>query len=256
MVQILFLLVCLLGYTISSAQSDYVVTTKGDTIYGKVKYLNYGFDKKVQVINDKKNVYTILQTTGFMLDNEIYHTVRSAQGYAYMKVLKTGYLSLYAFQQPNQTSWDGTLLSKKDGRSMEVPNIGFKKNLKKFLIECPTVTDRIDSGELGKSEISEIVDAYNQCIDLNTKNQALSTPSEQKENAIKLSSWDQLEADVKNLGDFEGSKDALEMIQDIKSKIGKGEKVPNFLTEGLKETLKNQSSIQATLEKALQEIKN
>jgi hypothetical protein len=261
MVQIFFLLICLIGYTISSAQSDYVVTIKGDTILGKVKYLNYGNEKKVQVVNDKKTVFSILQTSAFKMDNEVYHTVRTSQGYTYMKIIKGGYLSLYAFQQPNQMSWDGSLLLKRDGSDMEVPNIGFKKNMKKFLIECPDVVDRIESGELSKSKITEIVDAYNQCIDLNTKNQNMASQTPKviepsKEATDKLSAWIQLETDVKNLTNFEGSKDALEMIQEIKSKISKGEKIPNFLSEGLKETLKDQSSIQVALEKALQEIKN
>jgi hypothetical protein len=256
MVQVLLILICLIGYKISSAQSDYVVTTKGDTISGKVKYLNYGFEKKVQVINDTKSVYPILQTTGFKMNNELYHAVRHDQGYTYMKVVKTGYLSLYAFQQPNQVSWDGRLLLKKDGTSMEVPNIGFKKNMKKFLEDCPTVTARLDSGELGKAELMLMIDAYNECIEFNTQNQKQPEPPSIKENTDKLVNWNQLEADVKNLGDFEGSKDAVEMIQEIKSKISKGEKIPNFLTEGLKETLRSQSSIQNALEKALRETGN
>src|SRR5688572_2894958 len=255
MVQIFFLLICLIGYKISSAQSDYVVTTKGDTIMGKVKYLNYGVEKKVQVANGKKTVYSILQTTAFRMDDELYHTVRYGKGYTYMKVIKTGYLSLYAFQQTDKLSWDGSLLLKRDGSSMEVPNLAFKKNMKKFLSECPVVVDRIENGELTRSKINDVVDAFNQCIRQNTENQKL-IAQPLKENTDKLISWNQLEADVKNLNNFEGSKDALDMIQEIKSKINKGEKIPNFLIEGLKESLKDQSSIQASLEKALQEIKN
>ena len=256
MVQILFLLVCLLGYTISSAQSDYVITTKGDTLTGKVKYLNYGYEKKVQLINDKKTIYSIIQTTGFKMDNEIYHTVRFGQSYTYMKVIKSGYLSLYAFQQPNKMTWDGSLLLKKDGSSIEVPNLGFKKGMKKFLGECGLLTERIENGELGKGEILEIVDMYNKCIDTNTQNQNLIAQTSKDENSQKLTSWDQLEADVKKLENFAGSKDALEMIGEIKTKIRKGEKIPNFLIEGLKENLKDQGSIRESLEKALAEIKN
>lgn len=254
MVQIFFLLICLIGYTISSAQSDYVVTTKGDTITGKVKYLNYGVEKKVQVTNDKKTIYSILQTTGFKMNNELYHAVRYAQGYTYMKVIKNGYLSLYAYQLSDNGSWDGSMLLKRDGASIEVPNLGFKKSMKKFLSECPIVVEQIEAGEFNKSKMNDLVDAFNQCIDLNTKNLKLDQPL--KENTDQLTSWNQLETDVKNLNDFEGTKDALEMIQEIKSKISKGEKIPNFLTEGLKESLKDQSSVQATLEKALQGVKN
>lgn len=253
MVQIFFLLICLIGYKISSAQSDYVVTSKGDTITGKVKYLNYGVEKKVQVTGDKKTIYSILQTTSFKMDNELYHAVRYSEGYTYMKVIKSGYLSLYAFQQADKMSWDGSLLYKKDGSSIEVPNLAFKKNLKKFLSECPTVVEQVEAGEFNRSKINELVDAFNQCIENKTVNLKLTTS---KENTDKLITWNQLETDVKNLSGFEGSKDALEMIQEIKSKISKGEKIPNFLTEGLKESLKDQSSVQTILEKALQEAKN
>ncbi len=55
---------------------------------------------------------------------------------------------------------------------------------------------------------------------------------------------------------FEGKSNALEMIHEIQAKIKKGEKIPNFLTEGLKEYLKDQDTIQELLEKALAEVKN
>ena len=251
MIQILFILICLLSYQITTAQTSYVVTSTGDTIKGKVKYLDYDIEKKVQITTDnKKTVYPILQILAFSIDNEIYHPIRSPQGYTYMKVLKSGYLSLYAFQLENQTRWDGRYLTKKDGKGIEVPNLAFKKNLNKFLIECPTVTSQIESGELSKKEIDKIVDAYNQCINLNTQKQNQGA----KEQQDKLGTWIQLETSVKNLPDFAQRQDVLEMIQDIKEKISKGEKVPNFLSEGLKEALKEKSEVQELLEKALKEL--
>lgn len=255
MVQIVFMLICLIGYKISSAQSDYVVTTKGDTIVGKVKYLNYGVEKKVQVTTDKKTVYSILQTTGFKMDNEVYHTVRTVQGYTYMKIIKGGYLSLYTFQQPNQMTWDGAYLLKKDGSGMEVPNLGFKKNMKKFMENCPQVVARIDAKEFSRNDLHEIVDAYNQCIEYNTKNQK-PTPPSMKEAEDRLKTWNQLETKVKDLESFDRKKNAVEMIQEIKTKISNGEKIPNFLKEGLIDALKDQSSVQELLESALNELKN
>lgn len=256
MIQILFLLICFIGYKISAAQSDYVVTTKGDTIQGKVKYLNYGVEKKVQVITDaKKDVYSILQTKGFKMENEVYHTVRYGQGYTYMKLVTGGYLSLYAFQEPNEVTWDGNYLLKRDGGNLEVPNIGFKKNLKKFMDDCPVVAARIEAGEFSRSEISKIVDAYNQCIDQNTQNKNQAPPP-LKEVEEKLKTWNQLETKVKDLDNFDRKINSLEMIQEIKLKISNGEKIPNFLKEGLTDALKDQSSVQGLLENALNEIKN
>jgi hypothetical protein len=257
LVQVCLILVCLMGYYFCEAQPEYVVTSKGDTILGKVKYLNFGVEKRVQVTtsDSKKSVFSILQAPSFFFDQELYHAVRNVNGYTYMKVLKYGYLSLYAFQQPNQLTWDGRYLLKRDGTGMEVPNISFKKLLKKFLADCPEVTARIESGEFSKTKLNEMVDGYNQCIDLNTKNQHQSIQLS-KEQTDKISTWTQLENNIKNLATFESQANALEMIDDIKAKINKGEKIPNFLVEGLKDALKNQPTLQHSLEKALLEIKN
>jgi hypothetical protein len=254
MAQLLLLIICLLAFHLGVGQSDYVVLTTGDTLRGKIKYLNYGVEKKVQLATrDSKNVYSILQTSAFSLEDEMYHPVRTAQGYTFMKLLKPGYLSLYAFQLPNQMIWDGRYLLKRDGTGQEVPNIGFKKVMIRFLNECEAVTAKIESGELSKGKLDEIMDTYNTWIISNSVSSTLAVqPS--PEQSTKLSTWNQLETDVRNIGALESRDDALEMIQEIKSKIGKGERIPNFLIEGLKEILNDHPSVQEMLKKALKEI--
>lgn len=248
-------MLCLFIGKVASAQTDYVVTIKGDTIKGKVKYLNSSLDKRVQLtpLSGKKIVYTVLQTAAFKLGADTYCPVRNTEGYVYMKLLKTGYLSLYAFQQPNQFTWDGRYLLKKDGQGIEVPNLGFKKTLNKFLAECSSVTDRIMSGELTKTKMIEIIDQFNVCIDINTKKPGVIQQIVQPE---KISTWNTLEKSINDLPVFEQKANALEMIAEIKVKINNGEKIPNFLTEGLKDALNDQPSIKETLDKALAELKN
>src|SRR5687767_4710050 len=114
-VPVLIALLLMLAYQCSA--QDYVVTTKNDTIRGDVKPLLYGADKKVQVTaaDKKKTVLPITQTLGFSLRGEIFHPVRTDAGYTFMKLLKPGYLSLYAFQLENQMTYDGRYLLKKDG---------------------------------------------------------------------------------------------------------------------------------------------
>lgn len=256
MIQVLLMIVCLLAYQVASAQQDFVVLTKGDTLKGKVKYLNYGVEKKVQITtpDNKKTVYSILQTLAFGMENDVYQPVRITQGYVYMKVLKSGYLSLFAYQLPNQSTWDGRYLLKKDGTGLEVPNIGFKKNMTRYLSECPAVAGKVESGELGKSKIEEIINQFNACIDLNTNHQNL-TIEREKEQATKLTVWNQLETSLINGSDFEDKATALEMINEIKIKLQREEKVPGFLVEGLKESLKDQEPpIKEILEKALQQL--
>lgn len=256
MIQFFLTVISLLAYQLASGQTDFVVLNTRDTVKGKIKYLNYGTEKKVQITTPekKKNTYTILQTNSFKLNNEVYHPVRVTQGYTFMKVIKTGYLSYYSFQLPNQNTWDGRYLLKKDGAGLEVPNIGFKKSLIRFLSECPTLTGKIESGELGKLEIEEIIDQYNACIDLNTRRQNFIIEKEKDQNT-KLTSWTELENSLKNGGEFEDKATALEMINEIKIKLQRDEKVPGFLVEGLKESLKDQGpSIQEILEKALLQL--
>lgn len=256
MIQVLLMIVCLVAYQVASGQEDFVVLTKGDTLKGKVKYLNYGIEEKVQITtsDNKKNIFSILQTLSFSMNNEVYNPVRTVQGYTFMKLLKSGYLSLYAYQLPDQIKWDGRYLLKKDGAGLDVPNINFKKNMSRYLSDCPTGAEKVETKELKKSNLDEIVDQYNACIESRTTYQS-SQLEQIKDQSLKLNYWIQLETSLNALNSFEGKANVLEMITEIKGKIQRGEKVPNFLTNGLQEALKNQdSSIKEILEKAMQQL--
>ena len=252
-IHILLFLLLMIVYQCAGAQ-DYVVTTKGDTIYGDIRPVTYGVERKVQVIgaNKKKVTYPIVQTQGFVLKGETYSPIRTNQGYVFMKLVKPGYLSLYAFQLENQATYDGQYLVKKDGSGMEVPNLSFKKSIAKFLEDDQELSSKILQGELGKRDLALIIDTYNQWIEGRTIDQGkiISVTKEQKQ---KINSWDILEEKLKSEPDFEGKSNALEMIAEIKSKISKSEKIPNFLLEGLKNSM-TQSSLKAELENALKEI--
>lgn len=254
-IHILLFVLTMLVYQCANAQ-DYLVTTKGDTLQGEVKPLSYGPEKKVQIItaDKKKTTYSIFQTRAFRFKEEMYQPVRGDRGYVFMKLIKPGYLSLYAFQPDNQVSFDGLYLQKKDGSGMEVPNLSFKKQMTRFLAECENVASRIESGELSKKSIDEIVDEYNGCIDKRTSDHG-KVLVQQEVRSKKIGAWDVLEEKVKAKDDFEGKSDALEMITDIKNKISRGEKVPNFLLEGLKSSL-SQAGLTAELQQALDDLKN
>jgi hypothetical protein len=171
-----------------------------------------------------------------------------------MKLLKSGYLSLYAFQLENQVTYDGLLLRKKDGATLEVPNLGFKKLMSKYLSDCEQVSEKIDNGELNKKNLDKIIDEYNSCIEMRTSAHE-KIISQNAEQSKKINSWDTLEEKVKNKPDFEGKTNALEMISDIKNKIRHEEKIPNFLLEGLKTSL-SKAELSQELENALKELEN
>lgn len=250
----LFLVVFLFIFIDSQAQDDYVITLKGDTLKGTVKPATYGANSKVKVTgNDKtKTSLTLFQIKEFSFKNEVYQPVKGPNGYCFMKLKKAGYLSLYNFQLPNQTTFDGFYLTKKDGTGVEVPNLGFKKVMTKFLSECPKVADKIEAGDLGKRDLEGLIDEFNTCVANNTVDHS-KIIAQKEVQTKKISSWDTLEEKVKGTPDFEGKSNALEMITEIKGKISKGEKVPNFLTEGLKSIL-NPTDLNGDLENALKEM--
>ena len=251
---IFLLLLLLLTYLWGGAQ-DYVVTSRGDTITGEVKPLLFGLDKKVQVVSagKKKETYAMFQVQTYSYKNELFQPIKGPDGYTFMRLVKPGYLSLYYYQLPNQMTFDGSYLMRKDGKGIDVPNIGFKKVMKNYLSDCQTVVDRIDKGELSKKDLTTIIDQYNECILGKTARheQEVAQGIEQKK---VISAWDVLETKVKDEPDFEGKVNSLEMIHEIKGKISKSEKIPNFLLEGLKSSLK-QETLKTALEDALKEVK-
>lgn len=244
---IILLLLMLLVYQCSHAQ-DYLVTVKGDTLRGEVRPMTMGADPRVQIApaGQKKQSFSVVQVREYTYKNAVFQPVNGVSGYTFMKVLKRGYLTLYAYQPPNQSSYDGRYLQKKDGTGIDVPNLTFKKSMKNFTSECANVSARIESGELGKRDIETIVDEFNNCINNNT--------SQAAEQAKKLSPFESLEAKVKNKPAFDGQKDALDMISEIRNKVERKEKVPNFMIEGLKNSLSSQADLAEDVAKALADI--
>jgi hypothetical protein len=253
MFQILMVVFFVIAHSIASAQSDYVVTIKGDTLKGKIKYYSYSGvkytntrSKYIQLTdeNGKKSTHEILQTIAFRMNDDIYHTIKFYETYEFMKLIKRGYLSLYGYQMENQTTWDGRYFVKKDGVLLDVPNLGFKKRVAAYLADCPNVVKNIESGVLGKSELLKIVEEYNACVELKTTSKVL-------KKSPATEAWAKLGDEVKVLPEFDKKADAIEMIQDVQNKLSKNETIPSFLINGLKDSLKDQTSVKETLDEAI-----
>ena len=236
----------------SAIGQDYVLTTRGDSLTGKVRALHFGPDKKVQITSDKqKTSLSLFQVREFSSDGEVYHPIKSEKGYVFMKLLQPGYLSLYAFQIENQARFDGLFLKKADGANMVVPNLGFKKYVSQFLEDCPDVVSRIEEGDLNKRNLTELVNAYNQCIEGRTVNHDDLIAQEQ-EKSVRIDAWGSLEQKVTAM-EFSEKTNALEMIAEIKKKIDRKESIPNFLVEALRRSLKD-TGLAPDLEHALGQL--
>ncbi len=253
-IHILLFILLMLVYKCACAQ-DYILTTRGDSLTGEIKPLLYGKEKKVQVTlsDKKKTTLSLFEIRAYSQAGETFHPVKGENGYVFMKLIKAGYLSLYAFQLDDQIRYDGLFLMKLDGDRIEVPNLGFKKFIAKFLDDCQEVTDKIMKGDLGKKNLTAIVDAYNECIERRTIDHKKIIVQKQ-EQTTKISAWDSLEESIKGK-DFKEKTDALEMIGEIKEKIKREEKIPNFLLEGLKNSLR-ETGLTTELDQAISEIRN
>jgi hypothetical protein len=246
---ILLLILMLVIYQCSNAQ-EYVVPLRGDTIKGDVRPAGIGITQRVQVVGEdgKKKSFGVTEVREFRFKEDVYRPVKGLNGYVFMKLIKDGYLGLYGFQPDNQTNYDGRFLVRKDGAGMEVPNLTFKKSISKFLSDCPSVSNKVDNGELGRRDIETIVSEYNNCITSNTTEVAVETK--------KLDPLDALEQKVKAKSAFEGQSDALDMIAEMKKKVQRKEKVPNFMVEGLKNALSKEADLSTDLDNALKELAN
>jgi len=250
---ILVVILILTGYCVL-AQSDYVITLKSDTVKGDVRILSYDQVDRVQVANKgKKEFFTALEVLIVRIGGESYKSVKIDNSIRLMKILKSGYLSLYGFKLPNQSGYDGRYLVKLDGTSMEMPNLGFKKVLSGFLDECNAVSERIKKGELGKSKIEEIIDLYNECLSQSKAVVAVAPEPLTSETSDKAMLKEAIQALMTRIQeqDFSTREDALDILRDIQSKVNRDENVPNYLLDGLRSTLKDQAALADDLDKLI-----
>jgi hypothetical protein len=211
---------------------NYVITTKGDSLPGSVKLLSYDLLDRVQVNADKKTILTAMQVRSVFLEGETYRPARLGNAVRFMKVLKAGYLSLYAFKPENQSVYDGRMLIKKDGTFTEVPNLGFKKVMTEFLGDCETVSANIKDGQWGRRDVDAIIAAYNKCMGDKT-NAIVKQVTILETSKDKLATLSALRAKIEQSNNPK-VKDALDLLADLETKIRKGDTIPNYQIEALK----------------------
>src|SRR5258708_32089576 len=89
------------------AQKDYALSSKGDTLKGELKFYSFDNLDRLQINSGgKKSSYTALQVRGFFKDGSTYQSVKYDNSIRFMRVIKSGYLSLLAFNPISQGSWD------------------------------------------------------------------------------------------------------------------------------------------------------
>ena len=245
--RLLWLLVCLLASGAVPAQ-DYLVTTKQDTLRGKLTISGYTTsDRAVLMADNKRSEFQAYLVLAVRIDSNTFVPVRTPEAFRLMQLKKRGLVSLCLGRQAPGTPYNIPYLVKLSGESMEVNALRFKRSMARFLSECGTVRQKIEEGSLGRNDLEKIVDTYNRCLEQQTT-VAFTSTEDPKLTAItafnqKLSSDSSIPAE------------AREILKDLYAKVKEGRSAPNYLKEGLREALKAHPAYTADLEQLLAKIK-
>lgn len=233
MVRILLPLFCLVSICLLG--QDYVVLAKGDTVRGSLTFMMHGKVEQVTVKGQKRETFSSMQVRHISRRGVALKPVQYADMVRFMEIMQDGYLSLLGFQLPNQSTYEGRLLQRRDGKAMEVPTLGFKKQMANFLSDAPELAAKIREGTYGGSDLLEIITAYNQFIDSKSKTVAAQARSEQVQKS-KTEVLDEVIGRVQQL-ELTNKADILDMLQDVKEKAAQAKPVPSYLARLIKENL-------------------
>lgn len=228
----------LFAITISARAQGYLVTTKGDTIKGKI---NFQLLSRIEMANVKgatKETISATSVRSVFTNGKHYKPVQFNGTIQFMEILIDGYLSLLGFKQPNAVLYEGRVLQKRDGKIIEVANIGFKKQVSSFLSDAPNLSKEILDGNLVARDLQEIINQYNAFIEKQTlpKSNSASANEMVQNNAASKTKIDLLEAlrlDIEK-SDLPQKQDALDILLDWSEKIKNNKPIPPYLQKALK----------------------
>ena len=247
-------------------QNGELVTTKGDTLRGEIRFSN--IEGNIDRLwyypgEEKRRLFLATQIRSLEIDGVKYKVINYT-GYRFMKVEKEGYLNVLKFRIEGSPSFSQPLLYKLDGKMMEVPILNFKKPMSAFLYECEGVATKIRNKIYEKKDLDTIINEYNSCIERRTavNNTTASTismveTSDTKEDAQNevipaLQIIDQLRSIFKAQDGNSSDFDAI--VKDVESKIKSGEAVPSYLINALKSSVDSNDELQNLIQQLEREL--
>jgi len=236
----------------AEAQSDYVVTIKGDTIKGEVLFLNVRGNIErlhLEIEGQKKKNFMATQLRSAFVDSSDIKIIKYLDKYRFMKVVASGYLNLLYFRADGSLTFNQVFLYKNDGEMTELPRLNFKSRMSDFVDECDDVAIKIKNRELKIGDLDKIIKEFNDCIDRKTL-QSTNAVTQLAQPDLNDQTGDSFESKriISNLRvKFKESNlpntDFDEIMDDIDQKIDQGKKVPGYLIEALKESLQGSAEL-------------
>lgn len=227
---------------------DYLITSRSDTLRGKVTIEGYEkLDKILLTVNKKKTQYPAYSVLRIFVDSAVYQPVRTPEAIRFMRLSKSGMLSLFYARQSPGTPYNIPYLVKITGESMEVTALRFKKSVSRFLEDCTSMSQVIEDQGLGREDLDKILEIYNRCLE--RQSTVAFTDTEDPKLAAVTAFNKKIEKDTAV------PADASEILRDIYNKVKEGKPVPNYLADGLRETLKDFPAYRDELEALLVTLK-
>ncbi|MFK7952011.1 MAG: hypothetical protein AB8B73_04135 [Ekhidna sp.] len=183
-------------------QSNFVVNTKLDIIYGDISFSNSTDDIYIKSDQNKLTLKPY-QIKLIEIDGETYKPITLENRAVIAKEISKGKLASYKIRAEGSHQFAEEILIKDGGDYFKVPNIAFKKFASEYLSDCDQLSAKIKNGDLKRADLVEIVSEYNS-------------------NCFKITLDTEL-IEFSNL------------VTDIYSKLKKGEKVPSYLLKALED---------------------
>jgi hypothetical protein len=245
----IYLFIAALFMFSASFAQDYIITMRSDTLTGQVRILSYDILDRVQLFQGKKKtIFTALQVRRISIKNEQYAPVKYDNSIRMMKVIRSGFLSLYGYRAQSQTSFDTQVLQKLGGSTVDVPNIGFKRIVGDVVSDCVELMDQVKNGDLDRDQIVEIVDRYNKCV-TGMKDNRISAAT----NTPTTDLIEKLRTKV-NASDLANKGDVDELLTSISNRVKKKEPVPSYMKDALKEYTASNEELKADTEQLLKSL--
>ena len=231
-------------------EEDYVVTVKGDTIRGKLTInVRWNMPQSATIkVGKKKQYFEVYQLKAAgKKDGTIYHTIKILGKYRFAELVKGGYLSyyLYSSDEPNSVPFGYQVLVKRDGTQKSFSTLAFKKSVRTFLEDCPTVKSNFNNDLYARKDLDKIIDDYNSCIVNNTLELA------PKADADKIALLKKLMKQVNRETSITDKSEIQEMLKDIEERLSKNQAIPGYLSDALKKKLEGYPDLLTTADELL-----
>ena len=268
------------------AQDQYIVKLNGDTLRGKLQ-INPMRDNTRSMYfkhedGTKENIRPIRASYVYYDEEYQFRSIPYNNQRLFMQIVREERnLSHYNYIHKRDNSIATTkVLAKPNGDALEISALAFRKQVAKFLDDCPEVEARVEAKKYKYKDLDQLLDDYNNCdfpvvassnlgnnqpenksetapavVAANTAVASNGSPEELTAKQTKLLQVDDYRRYVRGLEDFEHARDVLEWLTDVEFRVTQGREIPNYLwnsldamTEGHQELKAKSTELKAALE--------